>query len=131
MKHVTVLCDNHPDREAVATYSVAKLSVLGYRPVLPNVITAANVYDLCEECVSLLGWSPDEREPEMEEIGEENISDGQRRLLFARCREIGITEPERHELIEAVTGQPSSRYIARKDFDRIVDALDAEASRRA
>jgi hypothetical protein len=42
-------CDNHPDRDAVASFYIKKFSP-GARPLFLGYGTADRIVDLCEEC---------------------------------------------------------------------------------
>ena len=42
-------CDNHHDRDAVATFRIVELPV-GSRPLLVGYNVAGRTVDLCEEC---------------------------------------------------------------------------------
>jgi hypothetical protein len=121
------VCDNHPDREAVATYIVGALDA-GERvyPVRDDHLTDHR--DLCSECAAVLGWAPITPAPETEEG--DPVTDAQRRLIFARCHELGIDEDARHALLERVTGDPSMRNLRSQDVDAVVRALDLEEAGR-
>lgn len=48
-----ILCDRHPDREAVATFKIREVSA-GSRPILLGPEIVGWVIDLCEECAELV-----------------------------------------------------------------------------
>jgi hypothetical protein len=129
MRSVSVLCDNHHDRLAVATYRVAK-SGLGRRPLFPTLeVQPVRAVDLCAECAAILGWETKTPLPTAY-ADDEPVTEKQRRLLFARFGELGFDDDDRHTLLLSVTGDPSIRNLLAKDVDRVLTALDLEAGRR-
>ena len=49
-----VACDNHPDRDAVVTYRIITMPLVGMRPILIGYNMGGKMVDLCEECKSSL-----------------------------------------------------------------------------
>lgn len=47
-------CDNHPDREAVATFHIIKYPTIGARPFITGYSVGGETVDLCDECVKQL-----------------------------------------------------------------------------
>lgn len=58
-----VLCDNHPDRPADATFGIGK-TALGWRPAHPILVPALRYVDLCDECVAALAALTDRKPAE-------------------------------------------------------------------
>lgn len=48
-----IRCDNHPDRETVATLSI-KILKPGSRPMILGLETPGHLIDLCEECINTI-----------------------------------------------------------------------------
>lgn len=53
-------CDNHPDREATATFRVRELPA-GSRPLLLGYEVTGNYFDLCEECAAAFRKAPSKK----------------------------------------------------------------------
>lgn len=128
---MSIVCDNHNDRPAVATYVVMQTRV-GERFEIGDFVAGVRHVDLCGECAAVLGWAPPSTEEPEHELDELDVlaNEAQRRLIFACCREIGLDEDERHALLERVTGSQSTRDLLSKDVDRVVTALAEEEARR-
>lgn len=53
---ITIFCDKHPHREAVATFKIREMPV-GSRPILlttPGWESDVKMIDLCKECAELV-----------------------------------------------------------------------------
>lgn len=59
--------------------------------------------------------------------GESQISDAQRRRLFALAREAGVDNDELRSLIKGMTGQESTASLTREDYNAICDMLESRA----
>lgn len=53
-------------------------------------------------------------------------SESQRKLLFARAKQHGVTDPRLKEIVLEVAGVDSSKLIPKQLVDRILEAIDAE-----
>ena len=140
---LTIINSEKPDEKIVFTSPMEKAELRGVQPI-QNVgavqtyqrrylylmaleITESDALDAMHDPNAEPDGAQARRNGKAAHNGESQISDAQRRRLFALAREAGVDDDELRSLIKDMTGQESTASITREDYDAICDMLESRA----